>query len=196
MGPPGVNPVPVLTTARLRLREWRKGDLIPIAAMNRDPAVTRYLGGPIPKRESDLIVGRFLQKWAEEPRFGWWALETRESAAVIGFLGLAPPDFTGPPAPCVEIGWRLARTAWGQGYATEAARAALDHGFAEGLDEVVSFTVPANTRSRAVMERLGMHCDRGEDFDHPLLAAGDPLRRHMLYRLDRARWEACGQCRS
>jgi len=183
-----VTTVPVIETDRLRLRGWRESDLIPLAAINRDPVVTRYLGGPITKRESDLIVGRFLQKWQEEDRFGWWALEARESGTLLGFLGLARPDFRKPPAPCIEIGWRLARTAWGRGYATEAARAALAHGFAFGLDEVVGFTVAENARSRRVMERLGMRCDRAEDFDHPLLGPHDPLRRHLLYRLGRDGW--------
>jgi RimJ/RimL family protein N-acetyltransferase len=182
--------VPVLETPRLTLRGWRESDLRPLARINRDPAVTRYLGGPIPKFESDQIVGRFLQKWTEQPEFGWWALEARQTAELIGFLGLARPDFTDPPAPCTEIGWRLARTAWGKGYATEAARAALAHGFRCGLDSVVSFTVPDNTRSRRVMERLGMVRDPEADFDHPLVAEGDPLRRHVLYRLTRAQWEA------
>ena len=181
--------VPVLTTERLVLRGWRESDLRPLAAINRDPAVMRHVGGPIPKAESDLVIGRFLQKWREDPRFGWWAVELREAGETIGFIGLAAPDFTEPPGPCVEIGWRLARTAWGRGLASEGARAALAHGFAAGLDEVVSFTVPGNARSRAVMERIGMLRDPAGDFDHPLLAPGDPLRRHVLYRIGRARWE-------
>lgn len=181
--------VPVLTTERLVLRGWRESDLRPLAAINRDPGVMRHVGGPIPKAESDLVIGRFLQKWREDPRFGWWAVELREAGETIGFIGLAAPDFTEPPGPCVEIGWRLARTAWGRGLASEGARAALAHGFAAGLDEVVSFTVPGNARSRAVMERIGMLRDPAGDFDHPLLAPGDPLRRHVLYRIGRARWE-------
>ena len=181
---------PVIETERLILRGWRESDLVALAAINRDREVTRHLGGPIPKRESDLVVGRFIQKWGEEPRFGWWALEGRAESGLIGFVGLAPPDFTTPPAPCIEIGWRLARTAWGKGYATEAARAVLAHGFALGLDEILAFTVPANIRSRRVMDRLGLRHDPEGAFDHPLIAAGDPLSRHLLYRLGRADWEA------
>lgn len=181
--------VPVLTTPRLTLRGWREADLAPLAAIHRDPEVMRHLGGPLPRHESDLIVGRFLEKWMEEGRFGWWALEARETGSLIGFVGVAAPDFTDPPGPCIETGWRLARRAWGQGYASEAARAALDHAFAAGVGEVVAFTVPANGRSRAVMERIGMTRDPAEDFDHPLLGAGDPLRRHVLYRIDRPRWQ-------
>jgi RimJ/RimL family protein N-acetyltransferase len=108
----------------------------------------------------------------------------RESEEFIGFAGLAVPEFEAHFTPAVEIGWRLARSAWGKGYATEAARAALDFGFEEvGLAEVVSFTVPANRRSRAVMERIGMSRDPQDDFDHPGLPVGHPQRPHVLYRL-------------
>ncbi len=161
--------------------------------MNADPEVMVHLGGPCPRAESDLIVGRFLEKWAEEPRFGWWALEGRADGAFLGFVGLSRPDFDAPPAPCVEIGWRLVRDAWGRGIATEAARACLAHGFATvGLAEVLSFTVPANRRSRRVMERLGMLRDAEGDFDHPLVPEGSPLRHHLLYRLSRSAWRAAG----
>ena len=118
--------------------------------------------------------------------YGLWAVEVPDVAAFIGFIGLAIPRFTAPFTPCVEVGWRLARRYWGQGYATEGARAAVAFGFAEaGLEEIVSFTVPANRRSLAVMERLGMTSEAREDFDHPVLPAGHPLRRHRLYRLTR-----------
>jgi ribosomal-protein-alanine N-acetyltransferase len=104
---------------------------------------------------------------------------------------LAPPRFEAAFTPAVEVGWRLAVEAWGHGYATEAARAALAFGFEErGLDEIVSFTTPANVRSRAVMERIGMTRDPADDFDHPNLPPESPLRRHVLYRLSRARWRA------
>ena len=105
------------------------------------------------------------------------------SGEFVGFTGLAVPSFEAPFTPAVEVGWRLARPAWGHGYATEAARASLAYGFGElGLEEVVSFTSVGNARSRAVMERLGMTHDRAGDFQHPLLAPGDPLRPHVLYR--------------
>jgi RimJ/RimL family protein N-acetyltransferase len=113
-------------------------------------------------------------------------VEVPDIAAFIGFIGLAVPRFTAHFTPCVEVGWRLAHRYWGQGYATEGARAAVAFGFADaGLQEIVSFTVPANRRSLAVMERLGMTSDAREDFDHPVLPAGHPLRRHRLYRLAR-----------
>ncbi|MDY0883492.1 GNAT family protein [Dongia soli] len=109
----------------------------------------------------------------------------------MGFVGLHRPSFEAPFIPCMEIGWLLAREGWGQGYATGAARATLAYGFTSlDLDEIVSFTVPVNRRSRAVMERLGMSHDPAEDFDHPVLPVGDPLRRHVLYRLTREKWRS------
>lgn len=180
---------PVLETDRVRLRGWREADLAPFSAMNADPEVMRHIGGRLTPRESSLQIGRFVEKWREEPRFGWWALETR-GGLFLGMVGLAWPDFTSPPAPCVEIGWRLARSAWGAGYATEAALAALAHGFdASELTEVVSFTVERNRRSRAVMERLGLELVPGGAFEHPLMAPESQLRRHLLYRITRARWD-------
>jgi ribosomal-protein-alanine N-acetyltransferase len=133
-------------------------------------------------QSDDLIEA--IEAGFEAHGFGLWALETREGGEFIGFTGLAVPTFEAHFMPAVEVGWRLARSAWGCSYATEAARAALDFGFGEaGLDEVVSFTTPANQRSRAVMERLGMSHDPADDFDHPSLPAGHALRRHVLYRL-------------
>ncbi len=181
--------VPILETPRLRLRDWRAQDIAPLAALNRDPDVMAYLGGPVARQRSDLLVGRFIEKWTEEPRFGWWVLERQADAAFLGFVGLGWPDFREAPAPCVEIGWRLGRAAWGQGYATEAARACLAHGFERvGLAEILAFTVPQNLRSRKVMTRLGMQHDASGDFDHPLVPEDSPLRRHVLYRLSAARW--------
>jgi ribosomal-protein-alanine N-acetyltransferase len=117
-------------------------------------------------------------------------VERVADGVLLGFTGLARPSFEAPFTPAVEIGWRLAAHAWGQGYATEAARAALAFGFATvGLEEIVSFTVPANERSRRVMERIGMTHDPRDDFDHPKLPPGHPLRRHVLYRLPRRAWE-------
>lgn len=114
------------------------------------------------------------------------AVEVRDVAPFIGFVGLSRPRFTAAFTPCVEIGWRLARSHWGSGYATEAARAALAFGFDSlALDEIVSFTVPANARSRRVMERIGMTRDPSADFEHPSLPVCHPLRPHVLYRIQR-----------
>ncbi len=135
------------------------------------------------RRQSDELVERIEVGFAENG-FWLWAVEVRDSGEFVGFTGLAAPGFEAHFTPAVEIGWRLARSAWGHGYATEAARAALAFGFEEvGLDEIVSLTTVANRRSRAVMERLGMSRDAADDFEHPSLSPGHPQRPHVLYRL-------------
>ncbi len=150
--------------------------------MNADPVVMEHFPELLSRGQSDELVERIKVGFAENG-FGLWALEVRATGEFIGFAGLAVPDFEAHFMPAVEIGWRLARSAWGNGYATEAALAALALGFDEvGLAEIVSFTAPANRRSRAVMERLGMSRDPRDDFDHPGLPAGHPLRPHVLYR--------------
>ena len=140
------------------------------------------------RSESDTLIARIEAHFAARG-FGLWAVAVPGVADFIGFIGLNAPSFTAHFTPCVEIGWRLAAAHWGQGYASEGARAVLAFGFGErGLDEIVSFTVVANTRSRKVMERLGMHHDPADDFDHPALPKGHPLRRHVLYRLSGPEW--------
>lgn len=135
------------------------------------------------RAQSDELIGR-IEAGFEVNGFGLWALETREGGEFVGFAGLTVPGFEAHFTPAVEVGWRLARSAWGNGYATEAGAAALAFGFGEaGLDEIVSFTTVTNRRSRAVMERLGMSHDPAEDFDHPQLPSGHPQRPHVLYRL-------------
>jgi ribosomal-protein-alanine N-acetyltransferase len=172
-----------LDTARLRLRRWRREDREPFAAMNADPEVMEFFLAPLTRAQSDELIERIEQGF-EQHGFGLWALEVRESKQLVGFTGLSVPEFEADFTPAVEVGWRLARPAWGQGYATEAALAALGFGFKRvGLEEVVSFTSVGNHRSRAVMGRIGMSRDPGEDFDNPMIPAGHPLRRHVLYRL-------------
>jgi RimJ/RimL family protein N-acetyltransferase len=135
------------------------------------------------RRQSDDLVER-IEAGFEANGYGLWALEARASGEFVGFTGLAPATFDAHFTPAVEVGWRLARSAWSNGYATEAAQAALAFGFGEaGLAEIVSFTTVANTRSRAVMERIGMAHDPAEDFDHPGIPAGHPQSRHVLYRI-------------
>lgn len=135
------------------------------------------------REESDALVAR-IEAHFEQHGFGLWAVEIVEVAPFAGFVGLSVPRFEASFTPCVEIGWRLAAEHWGRGVATEAARRALDFGFTElGLKEILSFTVPENRRSRRVMEKIGMTHDPGDDFDHPLLPAGHPLQRHVLYRI-------------
>jgi ribosomal-protein-alanine N-acetyltransferase len=182
--------VPRLVTDRLLLREWRDADRAPFAAMNADPRIMEHFPKVLTRAESDLFVDRAIERWTADG-FGVWVVEGQADGLFLGFTGLAAPTFEALFTPCVEVGWRFAVDAWGQGYATEAARAALRFGFEDvGLAEVVSFTVPANTRSRAVMERLEMTRDPADDFDHPRLPDGHPLRRHVLYRLDRERWRS------
>lgn len=178
-------PVDSLRTERLILRAWRDSDLEPFARLNSDPAVMEFMPRCLDRRESDEFAGRCRGHFADHG-FGRWAVEIPEVASFAGFVGLSNVPFDAPFTPCVEIAWRLARPYWGMGYATEAARASLKDGFGRlGLDEVLAFTVPANRRSRGVMERLGMSRTPEEDFDHPLLSAGHPLRRHVLYRARR-----------
>jgi len=170
-------------TERLLLRRWKDEDRAPFAALNADPIVMAHFPARLTRAESDAFVDRITQQ-LEDRGWGLWALEERSSGRFLGFTGLNVPGFQAHFTPAVEIGWRLARDAWGFGYATEAARAAVAVGFDEvGLDEIVSFTATSNVRSMRVMERIGMTHDPADDFDHPALAEGSPLRRHVLYRL-------------
>jgi ribosomal-protein-alanine N-acetyltransferase len=181
---------PVLTTPRLVLRPWRDADLDAFAALNADPVVMEHFPATLTRAESDAMAARIRDGLARRG-YGFWAVEAPGVADFIGFVGLSVPSFEAHFTPCVEIGWRLARAHWGQGYATEAARAALDHGFrALALHEIVAFTVPGNARSLSVMTRLGMSRAEADDFDHPGVSAGHPLRRHQLYRLSRVEWLA------
>lgn len=181
---------PTLRTRRLLLRPWRDADREPFAAMNADPAVMEHFPAVITRAESDAFVDRIMPPFVERG-FGLWAVEVVGGPAFVGFLGLNPVTFEAPFAPAVEVGWRLARSAWGNGYATEGAVAALRFGFGPvGLAEVVSFTTTGNLRSRAVMERIGMTRDPTEDFDHPRVPVGSHIRPHVLYRASASTWRA------
>jgi RimJ/RimL family protein N-acetyltransferase len=170
-----------LRTERLLLRRWRVSDRAPFAALNADPEVTRYFPQPLTRQASDRLAER-ADAGLEQQGWGIWALEELATGRFLGFTGLAHPSFEAPFTPAVELGWRLARAAWGVGFATEAARAAAAFAFDElDLDELVSYTAEPNVRSRAVMRRLGMRHDPADDFDHPHVPEGD-LRRHVLYR--------------
>src|SRR5579863_4875455 len=179
-----ITSVAELRTARLDLRQWRAGDLDDFAALNSDPEVMAYFPSVLSRRESDALAER-CQAQLAEGGWGLWAVEVVRSRSFIGFVGLSEPRFKAPFLPATEIGWRLGRSHWGRGYASEAARAAACFAFAElALAEIVSFTAAGNLRSRRVMERLEMSHDPSDDFDHPLI--DDPeLRRHVLYRLPR-----------
>jgi RimJ/RimL family protein N-acetyltransferase len=179
-----------LETPRLRLRLWRDEDLAPFAAMNANPTVMRHFLRPLDREQSDAMVARIRGSFASRG-FGFWAVEAPGLASFIGMVGLAVPPFEAHFTPCVEIGWRLAPEYWGSGYATEAARAALDFGFFQlALPEIVAFTVPANHRSRSVMERVGMTRSTADDFGHPSIPEGHPLRPHVLYRASAPRQSA------
>jgi RimJ/RimL family protein N-acetyltransferase len=183
-------PAPLeVRTPRLQLRQWRDSDREPLAAMNADPEVMRYFPSTQSRENSD----RSMDVWQSElEQRGWssWAVEVTESHAFAGFIGLSIPRRVLPFTPCVEVGYRLAREYWGKGIATEGARAALRLGFEEiGMDEIVSFTALLNLPSQAVMRRIGM-VNAHEDFDHPAVPEGSPLRRHCLYRIGRMQWAA------
>jgi RimJ/RimL family protein N-acetyltransferase len=171
-----------LRTDRLLLRHWRESDLEPWAALNADPAVREHFP-TVETREQSAESMALIAAALTERGWGLWALEVRDTGEFIGFTGLNP--VRGLPFEGVEVGWRLARAAWGHGYAAEAARAALTYAFGVlELPEVVSFTSTTNVRSQAVMRRIGMTHDPADDFDHPRVPPG-PLRRHVLYRICR-----------
>lgn len=186
----------VIETPRLVLRAWRDEDRAPFAAMNADPEVMRFFPAPYTRAESDAMVDRINAMMAEHG-FGFYAVEVKGGAPFIGFVGLSVPRFEAAFTPCVEIGWRLVRSSWGQGYATEAATAVRDHGFERlGLNEIVSFTAVPNEPSQQVMRRIGFRHAPSLDFDHPLVPEGNWLRRHVLYRLTREEWEGMNTGRS
>ncbi|MEP3113032.1 GNAT family N-acetyltransferase [Nisaea sp.] len=175
----------MIETERLILRRWKEADREPFAALNASAEVCEFLPKQLNREESDAFADRIEGHFAEHG-FGPYAVERKDSGDFIGYTGLSVPRFDAPFMPAVEIGWRLDHAHWGLGFATEAACGALAYGFGSlGLEEIVSFTVPINIRSRGVMEKIGLHHDRADDFDHPLLEPGDPLRRHVLYRIRR-----------
>ncbi|MFG5776525.1 GNAT family N-acetyltransferase [Comamonas sp. J-3] len=174
------------STERLQLRQWRAADREPFAAMSADAQVMRYFPAPLSRPQSDAMVAKCEALLAAR---GWgiWAVERKADQRFIGFVGLHVPQDPLPFMPCVEVAWRLARHAWHQGFATEAARAALQLGFEQlQLPEIVAFTTVSNQPSQAVMQRLGMARDLAGDFDHPALPGDHPLKAHVLYRISAA----------
>ena len=177
-----------LRTDRLVLRRWLAADRQPFAALNSDPMVMEHFPAPLTRAESDAFVDRIEDHFALHG-WGLWAVQIAAGDTFIGYVGLSPATFAAHFTPAVEVGWRLAHEHWGQGYATEAARAAITDVFARSLaDEIVSFTATTNLRSQQVMQKLGMRRDPHDDFEHPRVAVGHPLRPHVLYRLPRAEW--------
>lgn len=175
-----------LRTERLVLRRWRAADRAPFAALNADPVVMEHFVAALDRTESDDMVDRIEDHFDREG-WGLWAVQVAATGRFIGFTGLWPATFEAHFTPAVEVGWRLALEGWGHGYATEAARASLRDGFDRfSFDEIVSMTSVGNTRSRRVMEKLGLTRDPVDDFDHPKVPDGHRIRRHVLYRLTRA----------
>ena len=173
-----------LRTERLLLRRWRESDLEPWAAMNADPEVREYLGDVLTREQSDASVAAFQAEF-DERGYGWWAIEVQATGEFIGFAGLDDVE-PGLPVTGVEIGWRLSRASWGHGYATEAARATLTFGFDTlNLPEILAITTATNTRSQAVMRRLGMTHNPAHNFEDPSAAPNGPLRHHVVYRTPR-----------
>ncbi|MGA3219778.1 MAG: GNAT family N-acetyltransferase [Acidimicrobiales bacterium] len=174
--------VPALRSPRTVLRHWRDDDREGFAELNADPEVMEHFPKVLTRAESDAFVDRIMAGMTERG-WGLWAVELTATGAFCGFVGLNPVSFDAPFTPAVEIEWRLARSYWGQVIATEAAAVALSYAFETlGLEEVVSFTSTTNLRSQRVMQKLGMHRDPADDFDHPGLPLGHHLRRPVLYR--------------
>lgn len=174
----------MIETERLLVRAWREADREPFAAMSRDPEVMATLGPLLSRAESDALIDRLIAMQASDGHC-FWAVERKSDGAFVGWTGLILGT-VGPIAGELEIGWRLARSAWGAGYATEAARAALEWGFAHRpVQRIVAITATVNGRSQAVMARLGMVRRPELDFDHPRVPEGDRLRPHVTYHIDR-----------
>lgn len=171
-----------IQTERLLLRQWKESDLLPWAALNQDPIVMEFMGRLISPEECNAFIARAESSW-NKLGYGPFAVEIADTHEFIGYIGLTQCNFESHFTPSVEIGWRLAHKYWNLGYATEGASAVMEWAFdVIGLEEVVSFTSATNIRSRHVMEKIGMERNPVDDFEHPNVAEGSPLKRHILYR--------------
>ncbi|MCE9622035.1 MAG: GNAT family N-acetyltransferase [Actinomycetia bacterium] len=180
-----------MRTDRLLLRGWRESDRAPYASLNADTEVMRHFPSTLTNEQSDEMVDRIIAAWSARG-FGLWAVEREDSGEFIGFVGLAAPSWHADFTPCVEVGWRLTRSQWGNGFAPEAAHAALAFGFEHvelPNDEIVSFTTRQNVKSQRVMHKIGLRPDPSREFDHPL-TPGWAEQRHVFYAIERARWTA------
>ncbi|KTD25721.1 acetyltransferase [Legionella lansingensis] len=179
----------ILSTERIVIREWQDSDLLPFALMNADSKVMKYFPARLTEQETRAMVER-IQAHIQRHGFGLWAAELKATKEFIGFIGLNVPSFTAHFTPCVEIGWRLARSFWGQGLATEGGKAVLDYAFDKlHVQEIVSFTSERNKRSQRVMQKIGLSHDKKDDFHHPNLPIEHPLSWHVLYRLLQKDWQ-------
>ena len=183
----------ITETERLIIRNWRETDRDLAYEINSDEAVMEFFPFRRNRAEADAFFDR-VQSMIAETGLGLYVLELKESGEAIGYCGLMRTNHLEPfvPVGTIEIGWRLVARQWGKGLVTEAARALLAYGFGKlGLSQIVSFAVHNNVRSTAVMERIGMHRVEGGDFDHPNVPDTHPhLKRHVLYRLSVAEWQA------
>ncbi len=172
-----------LETPRLLLRSWRDSDVDPWVELSADPRVMEHFPSTYTRAQSEASLVRMRER-LERDGYGWWPVEVKGGASFVGVIVLQEIPFDSHFTPAMEIGWWFAYDHWGNGYATEGARAALDFAFGElQRSEIVAITTPVNVRSQRVMQRLGMTRDPNDDFDNPYIAAGHPLRRHVLYRL-------------
>ncbi|MFV2058172.1 MAG: GNAT family N-acetyltransferase [Thiohalomonadales bacterium] len=171
-----------IRTDRLLLRQWCHDDYTPFATLNSDAEVMRYFPSRLNRKESDALASR-IEALIAERGWGFWAVELIAQNSFIGFVGLHETTYEIPVTPCIEIGWRLAQEYWGNGYATEAARASLDVAFTKlNIETIYSFTAVSNVKSRAVMEELNM-VNMQRNFDHPMVPQDSPLREHVLYKI-------------
>jgi 3-dehydroquinate dehydratase/shikimate dehydrogenase len=178
----------LIQTKRLILRDWKDSDLEAFAKMNADSQVMEYFPSILSREQSDSMLKK-MHSLIQKNGYGFWALSLIKTGEFLGFVGLNEVTFSSHFTPAIEIGWRLSFEHWGKGYATEAATASLAYGFETlNLPEIVSFTTTLNMRSRHVMEKIGMHHNEADDFDHPKLEPGHPLRRHVLYRIGQNDW--------
>ncbi len=176
-----------LETERLILRQWKSQDLVPFAKLNSDHLVMEYFPSVLNRQESDAMADK-CKSLISDRGWGFWALELKSDRTFIGFVGIHIPKDTLPFSPCVEIGWRLQKHSWGQGYATESANKALEFCFKNlNLKEVVSFTPASNYRSRSLMERLGLS-NTNENFIHPDIPKNHSLSECVLYKIKKNEW--------
>lgn len=180
----------ILKTDRLILRTFEERDIDPMSLIDQDPKVCEFLPG-IGNREKTAQGVHGIMNHYHDHGFSLYAVELKSTGEMIGWCGLMIPAFKAHFMPSVEIGWRLASSQWNHGYATEAAKAVLQYAFENlQLNEVVSFTVPNNIRSRRVMEKIGLHHNPDDDFEHPKLEKSHPLCRHVLYRVSKNNYES------
>ncbi|GAC1504205.1 MAG: GNAT family N-acetyltransferase [Vulcanimicrobiaceae bacterium] len=182
----------IIETPRLRLRGWTSEDIDGWSRMNADPRVMEFFPSAYSPEESASTAATLAER-LEVLGYGWWVLEVKDDPRFAGTIALQDIPFAASFTPAKEIGWRLPFQMWGRGYATEGARAVMDYAFRSlGLTEIVAMTAALNVRSQRVMERLGMTHDARDDFEHPRIAAGHPLRRHVLYRCSPLRHSSAG----